>query len=222
MQSLWIVALALVLALAPACNTSKTVKGGAIGAAAGGVVGGVIGKSTGNTAAGVIIGAAVGGTAGAVIGKYMDKQAKELEEVEGATVERVGEGILVTFDSGLLFGFDSYALTATTKNNLNEMADVLKKYGETEITIEGHTDSKGTDSYNQTLSERRAKSVADYLVTQGVTRSRMTTRGYGETRPVDTNDTDAGRAQNRRVEVAIVANEELKEDAEDGTISGGR
>jgi outer membrane protein OmpA-like peptidoglycan-associated protein len=215
----WVPAVALLLALAPACNASKTAKGAAIGGAAGGVIGGVIGKSSGNTAAGIIIGSAVGGTAGAVIGDYMDRQAKEIEqEVEGAEVARVGEGILVTFDSGLLFGFDSYALTATTRENLSEMADILNKYPDTDITIEGHTDSKGTEAYNQTLSERRAAAVADYLSARGVSRSRMTTNGYGEMRPVATNETDAGRAQNRRVEVAIVANEALQQDAEDGQI----
>lgn len=218
-QYFWVPALALILALAPACNASKTAKGAVIGGAAGGVVGGVIGKSTGNTAAGVIIGSAIGGTAGAVIGDYMDRQAEEIaEEVEGAEVARVGEGILITFDSGLLFGFDSYALTATTKENLREMAGILNKYPDTDITVDGHTDSKGSEEYNQTLSERRAASVADYLTAQGVSRSRITTHGYGEMKPVATNETDAGRAQNRRVEVAIVANEELQEDAKDGTI----
>lgn len=215
----WIPVLALVLALSPACNTSKSAKGAAAGGAAGGVIGGVIGKSTGNTAAGIIIGSVIGGTAGAVIGDYMDKQAEEIEqEVEGAEVARVGEGILITFDSGLLFGFDSYALTATTQDNLREMADILNKYPDTDITVEGHTDSKGAEAYNQTLSERRAASVADYLTAQGVSRSRIDTRGHGETRPIATNDTDAGRTDNRRVEVAIVANEELKEKAKEGKI----
>ena len=219
-QSLfWVPALALILALSLGCNASKTAKGAAIGGAAGGVIGGVIGKSTGNTAAGIIIGSAVGGTTGAVIGDYMDRQAEEIaEEVEGAEVARVGEGILITFDSGLLFGFDSYALTATTRENLSEMADILNKYPDTDITVDGHTDSVGSEEYNQQLSERRANSVADYLAAQGVSRSRITTHGYGETRPVATNETDAGRAQNRRVEVAIVANEELQEDAKDGQI----
>ncbi len=215
----WMPVVALLLALAPACNTSKTAKGAAVGGATGGVIGGVIGKSSGNTAAGIIIGSVIGGSAGAVIGDYMDRQAEEIEqEVEGAEVARVGEGILITFDSGLLFGFDSYALTATTRENLSDMANILNKYPETDITIEGHTDSKGTEAYNQTLSERRAAAVADYLSARGVSRSRMTTNGYGEMRPIATNETDAGRAQNRRVEVAIVANENLQEDAQDGKI----
>lgn len=213
------VLLALTLILAQACNASKTVKGGAIGAAAGGAIGGVIGSKKGNTAAGVIIGAAVGGAAGALIGRYMDKQAKEMEqELEGAQVERVGEGILITFDSGLLFGFDSYALTATTRSNLNELADILKKYEDTEILVEGHTDSKGSDEYNMTLSKNRAKAVSDYLTQKGVASNRLKINGYGESRPVADNDTDAGRAQNRRVEVAVYANEKLKEDAKKGNV----
>lgn len=211
--------LAVALFFGQACNASRSVKGGAIGAGAGGVIGGAIGSKKGNTAAGAIIGAAVGGAAGALIGRYMDNQAKEMEqEVKGVEVERVGEGILLTFDSGLLFGFDSYQLTATTKGNLDKMADILQKYEDTEIKIEGHTDSKGTDSYNMTLSKNRAKSVSDYLASKGVARNRLQTEGYGETRPVDTNDTDAGRGKNRRVEVAVFANEDLKKDAEKGDV----
>ena len=202
------------------CNVSKTAKGGAIGGATGGVIGGVIGKKAGNTAAGIIIGSAIGGTAGAIIGDYMDKQAEEIvEQVPGAEVERVGEGIAITFDSGILFGFDSYALTASSKTNLLEMANILNKYQETNVEIDGHTDNKGADAYNQTLSEQRASSVADYLAGKGVSRSRLTIRGYGETSPVATNDTDTGRAQNRRVEVAITANENLKTEAKNGSVT---
>ena len=213
----WICLLSLIIIIAPACNASKSAKGAAIGGAAGGVLGGVIGKKSGNTAVGVIIGAAIGGTAGALIGKYMDKQAKEIEDsVEGAEVVRVGEGILVTFDSGLLFGFDSYALTATTKKNLQELAATLNEYGDTDLTIEGHTDSKGTDSYNLELSKKRAKSVADYLATLGVARSRLTTVGYGEQQLVNMDNPESG--ENRRVEVAIYANEDLKEAAKQGEL----
>ncbi len=213
----WIWLLSLIIIIAPACNASKSAKGAAIGGAAGGVIGGVIGKKSGNTAVGVIIGAAIGGTAGALIGKYMDKQAKEIEEsVEGAEVVRVGEGILVTFDSGLLFNFDSYALTPTTKTNLRELASTLNEYGDTDLTIEGHTDSKGTDAYNLELSKKRAKSVADYLASLGVARSRLTTVGYGEQQPVNTENTESG--ENRRVEVAIYANEDLKEQAKSGEL----
>lgn len=211
--------LVIALFVGQACNASRSVKGGAIGAAAGGAVGGAIGGKKGNTAAGVIIGAAVGGAAGALIGRYMDKQAKEMEqEVKGVELERVGEGILLTFDSGLLFNFDSYQLTATTKENLNKMAEIVKKYDDTEILIEGHTDSVGSESYNMTLSKNRAQSVADYLAQQGVARNRLKTKGYGESRPLSTNDTDAGRQQNRRVEAAIYANDDLKKDAKEGDV----
>lgn len=214
------VLLIVALFVAQACNASRSVKGGAIGAAAGGAVGGAIGSKKGNTAAGAIIGAAVGGAAGVLIGRYMDKQAKEVEqEVKGVEVERVGEGILLTFDSGLLFNFDSYQLTPTTKENLNKLAEIIQKYDGTDILIEGHTDSVGSDSYNMTLSKNRAQSVADYLVQQGVARNRLQTKGYGESQPVASNDTDAGRAQNRRVEAAIYANDKLKSDAKDGNLS---
>lgn len=210
----------LVFALiAQACNASKSVKGGAIGAGAGGAIGGLIGSKKGNTAAGIIIGAAVGGAAGVLIGRYMDKQAKEIEkEVAGVEVERVGEGILLTFDSGLLFGFDSYQLTATTKTNLDKLAGILEKYKDTEILIEGHTDSKGTDSYNQTLSKNRAQSVASYLSQKGIAGNRVKTNGWGESKPIAGNDSDAGRQQNRRVEVAVYANDNLKKDAEKGDV----
>ncbi|MBK7869345.1 MAG: OmpA family protein [Saprospiraceae bacterium] len=218
LKSLYIL-LALSLFIAQACNTSKTVKGGAIGAAAGGAIGGVIGSKKGNTAAGVIIGAAIGGAAGALIGRYMDKQAKEIEqEVEGVEVERVGEGILLTFDSGLLFGFDSYELNSTTRANLNDLAEILKKYEDTEIMVDGHTDAKGTDEYNMKLSKNRANAVSNYLTQKGVAKSRFKVNGYGESRPVADNESDAGRQQNRRVEVALYANEELKKDAEKGDV----
>lgn len=205
------------MALSFSCNTSKRTKGAVIGGSAGGVLGGIIGKKSGNTATGVIIGSVIGGSAGAIIGDYMDKQSQEIEqEVEGAEVERVGEGIALTFDSGILFGFDSSTLTATSKTNLRELADILKKYGDTDLEIDGHTDDRGTEAYNQTLSEKRASAVADYLKTLGVSSRRITTIGYGETSPVATNETDSGRAQNRRVEVAITANENLQERAQNG------
>ena len=201
------------------CNANRTTKGGLIGAGAGGAVGGVIGAATGNTAAGAIIGATVGGATGAVIGRYMDKQAKELEkEVPTAKVERVGEGIRVTMESGILFGFDSDKLTPQAVKSVEEMAKVLKKYEDTEIVIEGHTDNKGSAQYNHKLSERRAKEVASRLKELGVGNNRLTTKGYGLDQPVASNDTEAGRTQNRRVEVAIFANEDLKKKAQEGNI----
>lgn len=201
------------------CNASKTLKGGAIGSGAGAVIGGAIGSRSDNTATGAIIGAAVGGTAGALIGKYMDKQAEELEkELENAKVERVGEGIQITMESGILFGFDSYALTADAREELEGMAKVLNNYPDTKIQVDGHTDSRGAESYNQTLSVQRAKSVSDYLRSLGVTADRISEAGFGESMPVADNDTDEGRMLNRRVEIGILADENLKEAAEKGEL----
>ena len=201
------------------CGASNAVKGGAIGAGAGGVIGGVIGHSSGNTAMGAIIGAAVGGTAGALIGNHMDKQAEELQkDLEGAKVQRVGEGILITFNSGLQFDTNSSVLLANTKGNLNSLSTTLKKYDDTEIRIEGHTDNVGDAHYNEKLSERRAYSVEDYLSLQGVNKGRFTTRGYGEEQPLNGNLTDGERQINRRVEVAIYANNAMKKLAKQGKI----
>ena len=201
------------------CNASRTVKGGAIGAGAGGAVGAVIGRAAGNTAVGAIIGAAVGGTAGALIGRKMDKQAEELRnDLEGAEIERVGEGIKITFDSGLMFATNSSSLNQKTKDNLSELAATLKKYEDTNILIEGHTDSTGADEYNQTLSEKRANAVSGYLMTLGVTGQRLSTVGYGEGQPVAENETVEGRQKNRRVEVAIYANEKMQKAAKRGDL----
>ena len=194
---------------ATACaSLNKKEEGAIIGAAAGGAIGGVIGNQTGSTARGAIIGAVVGGTAGAIIGHQMDQQAKELSQnIKGATVERVGEGIQVTFASGLLFAFDSDQIQPTAGTNLTELASSLQKYPESQLLIVGHTDNVGDDSYNQSLSQRRANSAAAYLAAQGVARTRLATSGKGEAEPVTTNESDAGRQQNRRVEVAIYASE---------------
>ncbi|WP_341841857.1 OmpA family protein [Chitinophaga caseinilytica] len=200
------------------CSTwqsmDNTKKGAVIGTGGGAAAGAVIGKAAGNTALGAIIGAAVGGTAGVLIGKKMDKQAEEIKnEVPNATVERVGEGINVTFNSGVLFGFDKSDLTATAKSNIEELAQVLNKYPDTHVRVEGHTDDTGSDSYNYGLSERRAKSVANYLVGQGVSASRVQTFWYGETQPKFPNDSEANRTKNRRVEFSIFANDKMKSDA---------
>lgn len=201
------------------CNWNKTAKGGAIGAGSGAVIGGAIGSRSGNTIEGAIIGAAIGGAAGAGIGRYMDKQAEELQkDLENATVERVGEGIRITFNSGLLFDVNSHQLKAEAKRNLDDMARVVKKYDDTNILIEGHTDDTGDDASNDQLSERRANSVSHYLTSLGVDKGRMSTIGYGEKQPVADNKTDAGKQQNRRVEVAITANKKLQKAAEKGDI----
>lgn len=205
----------------PACNMSRAAKGGAIGAGAGAGAGAVIGNQFGDngTAIGAIIGAAVGGTAGALIGNKMDKQAEELRaDLDGATVTRVGEGIKITFDSGLLFGVDQSAVNATAQSNLVELAATLKKYDDTDILIEGHTDSDGADDHNQSLSERRAQAVKAYLVSQGVASNRFSTVGYGENQPVGDNSTADGKSRNRRVELAIYANKRMKKAAERGEL----
>jgi outer membrane protein OmpA-like peptidoglycan-associated protein len=202
------------------CGTSNAVKGGVIGGVGGGVVGGVIGDQLGNTVLGVIIGAAVGGTAGVLIGNYMDKQAEEMQkDIDGAKIERVGEGIKITFDSGILFATNSSTLEPQAKTNINKLAEILNKYPDTNILVTGHTDSDGTDEYNQTLSEKRAKSVSDYTMIQGINSSRLSIIGLGESEPVASNDTDDGKHLNRRVEIAIFANEELKDAAEKGELN---
>lgn len=197
---------------------SRTQKGAAIGAGSGGAVGGIIGYATGATVAGILIGAAVGGVAGGFIGNYMDKQAAEIErDIEGAKVERVGEGIKITFSSGILFDVDKSDLKDPYKGELSQLASILNKYEDTNILLAGHTDSTGSDEYNLELSRRRAESVANYLASQNVKRDRFSTEGYGKVDPIASNDTAEGRAQNRRVEVAIWANEKLKKVAKDKT-----
>jgi outer membrane protein OmpA-like peptidoglycan-associated protein len=198
---------------------SKTAKGGIIGAGGGAVVGGIIGAATGSTAAGAIIGAAVGGTTGALIGRKMDKQAEELQrDLENAEVERVGEGIKITFDSGILFKTNSSELQPQAQTEIAQLAKTLQKYPDTNILIEGHTDNKGSREINQPLSERRAQSVADYASAMGVARNRITTQGYAFDQPIADNSTEEGRQQNRRVEIAIFANEKMKKAAEKGEL----
>lgn len=214
------VILLLLLAFVSAgCGASRAAKGGAIGAAAGGAIGGVIGSRSGNTAVGAIIGAAVGGAAGAVIGNYMDKQAAEMKrDLEGARVERIGEGIKITFPSGILFETNSSTLETDARDNIQKLAKILNKYEDTNVLIEGHTDSDGSDDYNQKLSERRAAAVSDFARNNGVSSSRIITKGYGESQPVASNESADGKRQNRRVEIAVYANEELKKAAEDGKL----
>lgn len=196
-------------------SMNKTQKGAAVGTATGGAMGAVIGRASGNTALGAIIGAAVGGSTGAVIGNQMDKQADEIKEtVPDANVERVGEGIIVEFSSNVLFGFDRSALSNEAKNNLDNLVLVLNSYPDTDIEIQGHTDSRGRLSYNQKLSERRASSVSDYLVARNISYNRVQIKGFGETVPKYENNTEEGRSQNRRVEFLITANEKMRAEAE--------
>jgi outer membrane protein OmpA-like peptidoglycan-associated protein len=218
--------LALVLAAGTigtsACaSMNNKERGAVIGAGAGAAIGGVIGNNTGSTARGAIIGAVVGGAAGAVIGHQMDQQAKEIDQsVQGAKVERVGEGIEVTFDSGLLFDFDSDRIRPDAASNLDNLAASLNKFPNSNIMIVGHTDSRGTDAYNMDLSQRRANAAAAYLRSKGVPSSRLSTAGRGETEPVASNDTEAGMAQNRRVEIAIYASPEYRQQVQKQSGSG--
>lgn len=195
-------------------SMKKSQKGAIIGAAGGAAVGAAIGNSYNKTALGAIIGAAVGGTAGAIVGHQMDKQAEEIKKkVPGVEVKRVGEGIIVEFNEKILFGFDQSALNSSAKNNLDNLVTVLNDYPNTNIEVQGHTDSKGTEAYNMGLSQRRAGTVASYLLQQGIASGRISTKGYGETAPVASNDTEDGRAQNRRVDFVITANEKMINDA---------
>lgn len=192
-------------------SMNNTERGAGIGAATGGAIGAAIGRNNGGTAKGAIIGAILGGAAGAVIGRRMDNQARDLDrDLEGAEVERVGEGIAVTFESGILFPFDSETLLPAGRSNLQDLARSLQNYPGTEVLIVGHTDATGSDSYNMALSQRRAESAASYLAAQGISRSRIRTQGRGEVEPIASNDSESGRQQNRRVEVAIFASEEYR------------
>jgi outer membrane protein OmpA-like peptidoglycan-associated protein len=192
---------------------NKAQKGVLIGAGAGGAVGAGVGKAAGNTALGAIIGAAVGGATGGIIGREMDKQADEIENIPGAEVKRVGEGINVTFESGVLFAVNESTITPSAQAKIKDLAAVLNKYPETYILIEGHTDNSGSDAYNMTLSKQRATAVADYLKGQQIQSQRLKTAWYGESQPKASNDTESGKTENRRVEFAIYANEKMVEQA---------
>jgi len=197
------------------CKTmTKSQKGAVIGGTSGAVIGGVVGHTMGNTAMGAIIGAAAGGVAGGVIGHKMDKQAEEIaKEMGDAEVIREGEGIVIKFKEKVLFAYDRSDLNATAKTNLDKLKNILLKYPETNITVIGHTDSKGSDSYNQTLSESRATAVTNYASLNGIDKARLTAIGKGETDPIATNDTEEGSASNRRVEFVITANDKMKAEA---------
>lgn len=201
------------MSVAGCSSLSKTEQGAAIGAGAGAVIGGAVGSKYGGTAKGAIIGAAVGGTAGAIIGNQMDRQAEELEQdLDGAEVDRVGEGIAVKFENSLMFDFDSAQLRSPARTELSDLAGNLQEYPNTDLVVVGHTDAVGSESYNLGLSQRRASAAAEYLMSQGVAPSRITTIGKGELEPIASNDTDIGRQENRRVEVAIYASEEYRDE----------
>ena len=193
-------------------NANKAQKGAVVGGAGGALVGGLIGGGI----KGALLGMVIGGAAGAIIGNEMDKQAQRIEEeLPGAQVERVGEGIQVTFDdkSGVNFKFDSAELTPAAKDNLEKVAEVFLEFPDTDLMIEGHTDDTGNADYNMKLSERRAKAVQDYLVASGVEARRMTVKAYGETAPRYDNSTKEGQTKNRRVEIGVSANKQMIDDA---------
>ncbi len=216
-------AILMIASLSLGCNAVKnannTQKGAVIGASGGAVIGGVIGNNVGkggNTVLGAIIGGVVGGAAGGYIGNRMDRQAERIqEEIPGAEVTRVGEGINVTFNEGAGVYFDTNKsnIKGTSVETLNKLAGILKEYPKTEILVEGHTDSAGSDEYNMGLSKLRAESVTNYIISQGIDNSRFTTKWFGETQPVADNATAEGKSKNRRVEIGIVASEELKQEA---------
>ena len=213
----------LISSLFTGCNTVKnanrTQKGAGIGMAAGALIGGILGNNIGkgnNAALGAVIGAAVGGGTGAIIGNKMDKQARKITEaLPGAEVERVGEGIhMVLKEDAIRFNLNKSTLTTQAKVNLDKLVPVFKEYGETNIDIFGYTDSTGQPDYNLKLSRERAESVKTYLIARGLVASRMKTTGLGIADPIATNDTEEGRAVNRRVEFAITANQKMTEEAQ--------
>lgn len=216
MKNLGLIMIMTAALIFASCSTmNKTQKGAIVGTAGGAAAGAVIGNASGNTALGAIIGAAVGGATGAIIGHQMDKQAAEIEKsVPDAKVVRVGEGIVVEFSSAILFGFDEANLSGEARSNLNKLIKVLDGYPDTDIEIQGHTDSKGSQDYNLNLSQQRASAVSSYLVSQNVSGRRLTVVGFGENSPKYLNTTENGRAENRRVEFLITANEKMRAEAE--------
>lgn len=195
-------------------NTNNTTKGGVIGGVAGGALGALIGNKAGSTAIGTIAGAAIGGAAGILIGKKMDKQAAEIAKtVEGAEVTQAGEGIVVKFDSGILFDFNKSDLKASARENIKNLVATLNKEQGTDILVIGHTDNIGSLDANQKVSENRANAVRAFAVSQGLSSSRIRTEGRNFSEPLESNDTESGRAANRRVEIVIVAGSQMKQEA---------
>ena len=224
MKKLFIGILIIAIFSTGCSNLNKSQKGAVIGTAAGGAIGGAVGSAAGKVVLGAIIGATVGGVVGAVIGNDMDKQAEEMKKnIPDAKVVRVGEGIVVEFSSKVLFGFDQASLSGTAKNSLDKLVDVLQKYPDTDIEIQGHTDNRGTAKYNLDLSRRRASSVSGYLSANNIKSSRLNIKGFGEAEPKYTNSTENGQEQNRRVEFLISANEKMKADAaKEAAKNGGK
>lgn len=209
------ISLATSAMLITGCSSlTNTQKGAGIGAGAGAGIGAIIGHKAGNTAVGAVLGGALGGVAGGLIGKKMDKQAAEIENtVPGAEVIKAGEGIIVRFDSGILFDFDKSDLKPVAKTNIQKLVTSLNENPDTDILVVGHTDNVGRAEYNLGLSDRRAASVKSYAVAQGLAPSRIKTQGKGASEPIASNETEEGRAQNRRVEIVISANDKMKAEA---------
>ena len=204
----YLVMLLLILALISCAQTqevakTKTGKGAAIGAAAGTVAGAIIGHQSGHRGAGAVIGGLTGAAVGGAIGYKLDQQAKELAQIQNAEVKREEDRLIVTMSDAVLFDVDSAALKPEATGTLGQMADVMVRYPENDILVKGHTDSSGSEKYNQELSERRAKAVKNYLIVRGVSGQRITSIGFGETMPIASNDTPEGRQENRRVEIEI-------------------
>ncbi|WP_166960249.1 OmpA family protein [Yeosuana marina] len=200
-------------------NANNKQKGAVIGATGGAILGAIIGNNVGkggNGELGAVIGGVVGGGAGVLIGNKMDKQAQQIEEeIPGAQVERVDNGIVVTFDetSGVYFDTNKYNINSASKATLNKLIGVFKEYPDTNILVVGHTDSQGSEDYNMTLSKNRAYAVTNYLSQNGISSGRLTTNWFGETQPLYDNNTAEGRAKNRRVNIAILPNEKMVQDA---------
>ncbi|MEH6408369.1 MAG: OmpA family protein [Leeuwenhoekiella sp.] len=215
--------IALAVTVMTGCEATKNAnnkqKGTVIGAAGGAIIGAVIGNNVGkggNSELGAVIGGVVGGAAGNIIGNKMDKQAQRIEEeIPGAEVERIDDGIVVNFDenSGVYFDTNKYNVNEASQTTLNGLSKVMVEYPQTNILVVGHTDNTGADSYNMTLSKNRAEAVTNYLVGKGLASGRFTTQWYGETQPKYDNNTAEGRSKNRRVTLAIVPNQEMKNEA---------
>lgn len=222
MKKILSIALCGLLVFTSCSSMSNLAKGALIGTGAGAAVGAGVGALIGGekgAAIGAAIGTAVGAGAGSIIGDVMDRKAEELKELENANVETITDAngltaIKVTFDSGILFDFNKSNLSADAQANLKKFAEEMKDLEDTNITIWGHTDNVGTEAANQSVSQKRADAVSKNLQTNGIAKSRITAEGKSFTMPVADNETEAGRAQNRRVEVYISANEKMIADAE--------
>jgi len=204
--------LLLATVFAFACATSqddpnaKAKRGAGAGAAAGAVVGAIIGNQSGNNRTGAVVGGVIGAAVGAAVGHRMDQQQKELQQIPGVEVTRPSEGeIAVQLTNDILFDFNSSSLRSESRSTLSDLAANFQRYPDETVSVEGHTDNVGTSAINQSLSERRAYAVKDYLVSQGMPSSRITAIGFGETQPKATNSTPEGRQLNRRVEIHIRA-----------------